>query len=197
MIKTNWIYNCLLFRSTIIELEPDILQILGYTGEGMDGLIPHFLVFFISFGGSLWMLVIYIRVCWRICPQVWAPKRNPRWKTFPVFWETELSSNNIKKELYLRKYNPTLPSSRPKKTKKIHPAKNSLYFRKWDFVTLILKRFLYFLKTKPFLQFQKWNATLSTPSPPRPLPPPSPQKRTQPGKINLYFRKQKPQNIKR
>ena len=121
------IYNCLLLSSTIIELEPDILQILGYTGEGMDDLIPHFLVFFISSGGSLRMLVIYIRACWLICPQVWAPKRNPLWKKFLVFWEMELSCSNIKKELYLRKYNPTLPSSRPKKQKK-STLQKTLYF---------------------------------------------------------------------
>ena len=54
----------------------------------------------------------------------------------------------------------------PKKLKKKTPEKNSLYFQKWNFLTQILKKFLYFLKiklflyspkTKLFLYFQKWN----------------------------------------
>ena len=44
----------------------------------------------------------------------------------------------------------------PKKTKKIHLEKNSLCFGKWNFLALILKRFLY---------FSKWNPALSGFSP--------------------------------
>ena len=51
------------------------------------------------------------------------------------------------------------------KIKKIYPEKDSLYFRKWNFLALILKKFrkrkprkffLYFLKRKLFLYFWKW-----------------------------------------
>ena len=192
MIKTNWIYNCLLFRSTITELEPDILQILGYTGEGMDGLIPHFLVFFISFGGSLWMLVIYIRVCWRICPQVWAPKRNPRWKTFPVFWEMELSSNNIKKELYLRKYNPTLPSSSPK-NKKYPPCKKLLIFPEMGLSNSNIKKILIFSQKKAFLTFPEMEPyTFHTKSTPHPHP----KKEPNPGKLTYTSGNRSPKILK-
>ena len=57
----------------------------------------------------------------------------------------------------------------PIKPKKIHPGKNSLYFQKWNFLALILKNslyflreklFLYFLKRKLFLYFHKWSPTL-------------------------------------
>ena len=34
-----------------------------------------------------------------------------------------------------------LPSPSPKTTKNIHPKKNSLYFRKWNFLALILKNY--------------------------------------------------------
>ena len=40
------------------------------------------------------------------------------------------------------------PSS--KKIKKTHPEKNSLYFKKRNFITLIFKNFLYFRKRKPW-----------------------------------------------
>ena len=42
--------------------------------------------------------------------------------------------------------------------------KKSLYFRKWNFLALILKKFLYFLKRKLFLYLQKWNPALFSPS---------------------------------
>ena len=35
------------------------------------------------------------------------------------------------------------------KNKKIHPKKNPFYFMKWNFLALILKKFLYFRKRKP------------------------------------------------
>ena len=50
---------------------------------------------------------------------------------------------------------------------------NSLYFRKMNFLVLILKTFLYFLKRKLFLYFRKWSPALFIPilkkkkSPPR------------------------------
>ena len=48
----------------------------------------------------------------------------------------------------------------PIKPKKIHPGKNSLYFQKWNFLALILKNSLYFLRGKLFLYFHKWSPTL-------------------------------------
>ena len=57
----------------------------------------------------------------------------------------------------------------PIKPKKIYPRKNSLYFRKWNFLALILKNslyflkeklFPYFLKRKLFLHFHKWSPAL-------------------------------------
>ena len=62
------------------------------------------------------------------------------------------------------------------KTKKVYPEKNSLYFRKWNFLALILKKIVYFLKRKPFLYFQKWNTAHFTPS--------SKNKRNAPDKIS-------------
>ena len=57
MIKTDEIYNCLLFSLTLVKLDPDALQTLGYTGEGMDGLISLFyLVFSFGFDESLEVL---------------------------------------------------------------------------------------------------------------------------------------------
>ena len=56
MIKTNEVYNWLLFSSTLVKLKLDALQTLGYTGEGMDGLISLFLVFSFSFDQSLEVL---------------------------------------------------------------------------------------------------------------------------------------------
>ena len=50
------------------------------------------------------------------------------------------------------------------KIKKIHPEKNSLYLRKWNFLALILKKFLYFLKRKLFIYFWKWNPAFFSPS---------------------------------
>ena len=47
---------------------------------------------------------------------------------------------------------------RKKKAEKIHPEKNSLYLRKWNFLALIIR--LHFLKKKLFLYLRKWNLTL-------------------------------------
>ena len=83
--------------------------------------------------------------------------------------------------------------SKPKKQKKSTPKKNSLYFRKWNFLTLILKElffffqkklFLYFLKRNFFLYFRTWNLVIFTPSSKNNVNPPR-------GNL-LYFRKQKP-----
>ena len=43
------------------------------------------------------------------------------------------------------------------KNKKNPARKNSLYFRKWNFVALILKKTFIFFKRKLFLYFLKWN----------------------------------------
>ena len=56
-------------------------------------------------------------------------------------------------------------------------------FRIWNFVALILKKFLYFLKRKLFLYFRKWNPALFTTS--------LKNKRNPPREESLYFRKQK------
>ena len=62
----------------------------------------------------------------------------------------------------------------PPKNKKIHLEKNSLYFGKWNFLAVILKKILYFLKEKVFLYFlkrslflyfRKWIAALCKPKP--------------------------------
>ena len=81
-----------------------------------------------------------------------------------------------------------LPSSSPPRppslqNKKIHPEKNSLCFQKWNFLSLILKKFFYFLKGKLFLYFWKWNNALFSPR--------SKNKKNPPPQENfLYFRKQ-------
>ena len=62
-------------------------------------------------------------------------KRKP-WKSFLYSWKRYLSA-------------------KAQKNKKIHSEKNSLHFRKWNFLTLRLKNFLYFLKGKFFLYFLK------------------------------------------
>ena len=70
-------------------------------------------------------------------------KRKPRKKT-------HISRNkNPKKASYIPEKGTFQP--RPIKIKKIHSEKNSLYFRKWIFLTLRLKNFIYFLKKKVFL----------------------------------------------
>ena len=74
-------------------------------------------------------------------------KRKPRKKT-------HISRNkNPKRASYIPEKGTFQP--RPKKIKKIHSEKNSLHFRKWNFLTLRLKNFLYFLKKKFFLYFLK------------------------------------------
>ena len=64
-------------------------------------------------------------------------------------------------------------TSQPKKPPKNHLQKYSLYFWKWNFPALTLKKFLYFLKRKLFLYFlkrklflyfQKWTPRLFIPS---------------------------------
>ena len=79
------------------------------------------------------------------------------------------------------------------KKKKINPEKNSLYIRKWNFLALIIKKFLYFLKIKLFsyfhkrklfLYFWKWNPALFSPG--------SKNKKIHPRENFLYFRKGKP-----
>ena len=70
-----------------------------------------------------------------------------------------------------------------RKIKKIHPEKNSLYFQKWNFLALLLKKFLHFLKRKLFLYSQKWNPALFSPS--------SKNKKIYPKKTSYIFLKRK------
>ena len=65
------------------------------------------------------------------------------------------------------------PSS--KKQKNIHPEKNSFYFRRWNFLTLRLKKFLY---------IRKWNPTLFGQS--------SKNKKNPSRENFLYFKQRKP-----
>ena len=75
----------------------------------------------------------------------------------------ELSNSKIKKFIiFLKKAFPTFqlkPHPSPHLKKKFRPEKNSLYFEKWNFLTLRLKRFR---KRKPrkktFLIFQETEA---------------------------------------
>ena len=100
---------------------------------------------------------------------------------------------------------PCTSQPKPKKIKKIHPKKNSLYFWKWNFLTLILKRYLYFLKRKLFLyflkrkfclyflkrklflMFRKWNSALFSPR--------TKNEKNPPQQNFLYFRKRKHHKI--
>ena len=71
-----------------------------------------------------------------------------------AFGDLAVKSNLARGVAYFRA---TWATSQPKpqKAKKIHSEKNSLYFRKWNFLTLIFKKFLYFLKRKLFNIFSK------------------------------------------
>ena len=71
-------------------------------------------------------------------------KKNPPRKEFLIFEEMKLSSCNIKKILYFRKWNPALLS--PRQKKRIHPEIDSLHFRKWNFLALIIKESYVFSK---------------------------------------------------
>ena len=66
----------------------------------------------------------------------------------------EFFSFSLSKVVYIRAYWRTSQPKPPKK-QKIYPEKNSLYFEKSNFLGLILKKFLYFLKGKLFLHFEK------------------------------------------
>ena len=59
-------------------------------------------------------------------------------KQFLIFQETETLSNSLSS-----------------KNKKNPPRENFLYFEKWNFLALILRNFLYFLKKKLFLYSEK------------------------------------------
>ena len=86
----------------------------------------------------------------------------------------ELSSNNIKKELYLRKYNPTLPSSSPK-NKKYPPCKKLLIFPEMGLSNSNIKKILIFSQNKAFLTIPEMERytfhTKSTAPPPPTLTP--------------------------
>ena len=84
--------------------------------------------------------------------------------------------------LIFPKTEPCTSQPNPKQIKRSTPKKNSLYFQKRNFLALILKKFLYFLKRKLFLYFlkiklfiyffkrklflyfQKWNPAFFSPS---------------------------------
>ena len=84
----------------------------------------------------------------------------------------ELSSNNIKKELYLRKYNPTLPSSSPK-NKKYPPCKKLLIFPEMGLSSSNIKKILIFSQKKAFLTFPEMEPyTFQTNFTPSPTPTP-------------------------
>ena len=111
---------------------------------------------------------------------------------FSYVSEKELSSSNIKKKIYIflkETYscvfgNGTLHFSvEVRKIKKYPSKKNSLSFRKRNFLALIFKNLLYFLKRNLFLYFGKWNLALLIPS--------SKSNKILPEKLFLYFRKWK------
>ena len=53
----------------------------------------------------------------------------------------ELSNSKIKRFFIFSQKSPQQFSAQVQKRKKIHPPKNSLYFRKWNFLALILQKF--------------------------------------------------------
>ena len=80
---------------------------------------------------------------------------------FPLWKERQCSS-------IIKSYLGHFPAQ-TQKAEKILPKKKSIYFMKWNFVTVILKRFLYSLKRKLclyflnrtfYLYFRKWNPAL-------------------------------------
>ena len=88
------------------------------------------------------------------------------------------SSNQAKVSSIKYSYLAHFPTQSPL----LHPGKK-LYCRKWNFLALTLKNFLYVVK-KAF-HFRKWNPALYTPSPKN--------KRNPPWENFFYFRKRKPQ----
>ena len=86
-------------------------------------------------------------------------------KNFTIFTGKHLlkAFNFIKKKWYSMHLPGTLLRPGSKNEKKIHPEKNSLYFRKWNFLALKLKEFLYFLKRNLFLYFREQNPALFRP----------------------------------
>ena len=102
------------------------------------------------------------------------------------FSKIEQKKNILSKERYSCGFgNGTLHFSvEVRKIKKYSSEKNSLSLRKRNFLALIFKTLLYFLKRNLFLYFGKWNPELLIPS--------SKSKKILPEKIFLYFRKWKP-----
>ena len=94
------------------------------------------------------------------------------------------NQEKIKQVLY---YRATWHTCQPKleKIKKIHPKMNSLYLKKWNFLTLTLRNFLYFLKRKHLSYYGKWNPALFKPELEKILKNP-------PRESFLYFKKRKP-----
>ena len=82
------------------------------------------------------------------------------------------------------KKTPRSIQSKLEKITKIYPEKNSLYFRKWNFLALILKKFSKRKPPKKFLIFKKTEEKLLIFQETEPFSPP--------GENFLYFRKRKP-----
>ena len=114
--------------------------------------------------------------------QAWNKKKNQPPKEFS---KIEQKKNILSKERYSCGFgNGTLHFSvEVRKIKKYSSEKNSLSLRKRNFLALIFKTLLYFLKRNLFLYFGKWNPELLIPS--------SKSKKILPEKIFLYFRKWK------
>ena len=138
-------------------------------------------------------LVVYIRVFWGTSqPKPTTPpppkktQKRSTLKTLLIFQEMELSSSNIKKILIFPKIEPCTSQPKPKKAPKIvHPEKNSLYFRNWIFLALILKKILIFSQKESFPYISE-NGTLHFSVQARKI------KNNPSGEKFLYFRKRKP-----
>ena len=108
----------------------------------------------------------------------------------------ELSCSNIKKELYLRKYNPTLPSSRPKKQKN-PPCKKLFIFPEMGLCNSNIKKILIFSQNKAFLTIPEMERyTFHTKSTAPPSPHPHPKKEPNPGKLTYISGNRSPKILK-
>ena len=103
----------------------------------------------------------------------------PKWNILALFFKKNLYFLKRKLFVYFLIFpdmEPALPtpiSPPPLPPKKKTAQKNFLYFRKWNFLALILKKilyflkrklFIYFLKRKLFMYFWKWNLAIFSPS---------------------------------
>ena len=100
---------------------------------------------------------------------MYTPKKNSlyfrKWNLFVLILKKFRKRKPRKKVPYISgNGNPKISSqilgsgtfqSKPQRIKKIHAIKNALCFKKWNFLTLRLKNFLYFLQRNIFLYFLK------------------------------------------